>query len=308
MILKEWYIINFIKKTYQRQTMKEKTQRNFNLALSLAIIIDLILITLTLVSYVPENVYYGIIVFDTAICIVLIIEFFTRFHKSDDKKHFVRKNWVELVAAIPFDLIMLPFALNYARFLRLFRILKFIKVIALFSQFLESIDVFLKRTHLDEVLGVTLLVVLGCTLGLYLFDPSINNLFDSLWFVLSTITTVGYGDVLPHSGIGKIIGLITLIVGVLLFSAITGAMVSYFARKIFANEDFNITENDDNIELLKDDLNFNKQNLNTVHSKVDKLDSDVESLKKELKEMKEINKELKEEIKSLNENLKEKNE
>lgn len=284
--------------------MKENNKRKFNMALSLAIIIDLILITLTLISYVPENIYYGIIVFDTIICIVLLIEFFTRLSKSDDKRHFFLKNWVELVAAIPFDLIMLPFALNYARFLRLIRVLKFIKVIALFSQFLESIDVFLKRTHLDEVFGITLLVVLASTLGLYLFDSSINSLFDSLWFVLSTITTVGYGDVLPQSPIGKIIGLIILIVGVLLFSAITGAMVSYFARKIFANEDFNITENDDNIELLKEDLNFNKENLNTVHSKVDMIDEDVKHLKKELEEMKELNKELREEIKTLNESLK----
>lgn len=284
--------------------MKQEYKKNFNIALSLLIIIDLILITFTLISYVPKNIYYGIIAFDTIICIVLLIEFFSRFFKAENKWQFFCHNWLELIAAIPFDLIMLPFAMSYARFLRLLRVLKFIKVIALLSQFLESIDVFLKKTHLDEVLGITLLVVLGSTLGLYLFDSSINSLFDSLWFVLSTVTTVGYGDILPQSGVGKIIGLITLIVGVLLFSAITGAMVSYFARKIFANEDFNITENDDNIELLKDDLNFNKQNLNTVHSKVDKLDNDVASLKKELAEMKELNKELKEEIKSLNENLK----
>ena len=278
--------------------------RKFNIGLSVLIIIDLILITFTLISNVPTEIYYGIIVFDTILCIVLLIEFFKRFFKAENKRQFFLRNWLELIAAIPFDLIMLPFALNYARFLRLLRVLKFIKVIALFSQFLETIDVFLKKTHLDEVFGITLLVVLASTLGLYLFDPSINSLFDSLWFVLSTITTVGYGDILPSSGVGKIIGLIILIIGVLLFSAITGAMATYFARKFFANEDFNITENDDNIELLKEDLSFNKQNLNTVHSKVDKLDNDVESLKKELEEMKELNRELKEEIKSLNENLK----
>ena len=100
----------------------------------------------------------------------------------------------------------------------------------------------MKKTHLDEVFGITLLVVLASTLGLYLFDPSINSLFDSLWFVLSTITTVGYGDILPQSGPGKIIGLIILIIGVLIFSTITGAIASYFARTILMNEDFNITE------------------------------------------------------------------
>ena len=266
------------------------------------IIIDLILITLTLISEGDANLYFGIVVFDTVLCIILIIEFITRLMDSDNKKRFLLKNWTELIAAIPFDLIMLPFALNNAH-LRIFKILKFIKVIALFSQFFETIDVFLKKTHLDEIFGVTLLVVLASTLALYLFDPSINSLFDSLWFVLSTITTVGYGDVLPQSGPGKIIGLITLIVGVLIFSTVTGAIASYFARRVLMNEEFNITEHDDNIELLKKTLRFNKKSLSEVHSKVYKIDNDVESLKKEVSELKEINKELTEEIKNLNEKL-----
>ena len=274
----------------------------FNFFLSVLIIIDLILITLTLISEVDANLYYGIVVFDTVLCIILIIEFITRLMDSDNKKRFLLKNWTELIAAIPFDLIMLPFALNNAH-LRIFKILKFIKVIALFSQFFETIDVFLKKTHLDEIFGVTLLVVLASTLALYLFDPSINSLFDSLWFVLSTITTVGYGDVLPQSGPGKIIGLITLIVGVLIFSTVTGAIASYFARRVLMNEEFNITEHDDNIELLKKTLRFNKKSLSEVHSKVYKIDNDVESLKKEVSELKEINKELTEEIKNLNEKL-----
>ena len=287
---------------YQRQIMSFYQNNKFNFFLSVLIIIDLILITLTLISEVGANLYYSIVVFDTALCIILIIEFITRLMDSDNKKRFLLKNWTELIAAIPFDLIMLPFVLNNAH-LRIFKILKFIKVIALFSQFFETIDVFLKKTHLDEIFGVTLLVVLASTLGLYLFDPSINSLFDSLWFVLSTITTVGYGDVLPQSGPGKIIGLITLIVGVLIFSTVTGAIASYFARRVLMNEDFNITEHDDNIELLKENLSFNKKNLSEVHSKVYKIDNDVESLKKEVSELKEINKELTEEIKNLNEKL-----
>lgn len=282
--------------------MSFSQNNKFNFFLSVLIIIDLILITLTLISEVGANLYYGIVVFDTVLCIILIIEFFTRLMDSDNKKRFLLKNWTELIAAIPFDLIMLPFVLNNAH-LRIFKILKFIKVIALFSQFFETIDVFLKKTHLDEIFGVTLLVVLASTLGLYLFDPSINSLFDSLWFVLSTITTVGYGDVMPQSGPGKIIGLITLIVGVLIFSTVTGAIASYFARRVLMNEDFNITEHDDNIELLKENLSFNKKNLSEVHSKVYKIDNDVESLKKEVSELKEINKELTEEIKNLNEKL-----
>ena len=283
----------------------------FNIFLSILIIFDLVLITLTLISQVPDDLYYGIVAFDTILCIILLAEFFIRFFDSDNKKLFLLKNWTELIAAIPFDFLMLPFVLNLARFPKLMKVLKFIKVIALFSQFFETLDIFLKKTHLDEILGFSLLVVLASTLALYLFDPSINSLFDSLWFVLSTMTTVGYGDIMPQSGAGRIIGLLILIVGVLVFSTITGAMASYFARRVLMNEEFNITENDDNIALLKENLSFNKENLDHVHKKVDRIDNDVDILKKELSEIKEelkeskdLNKELKEELKSLNENLK----
>ena len=283
----------------------------FNIFFSILIIFDLVLITLTLISQVPDDLYYGIVAFDTILCIILLAEFFMRFFDSDNKKLFLLKNWTELIAAIPFDFLMLPFVLNLARFPKLMKVLKFIKVIALFSQFFETLDIFLKKTHLDEILGFSLLVVLASTLALYLFDPSINSLFDSLWFVLSTMTTVGYGDIMPQSGAGRIIGLLILIVGVLVFSTITGAMASYFARRVLMNEEFNITENDDNIALLKENLSFNKENLDHVHKKVDRIDNDVDILKKELSEIKEelkeskdLNKELKEELKSLNENLK----
>ena len=283
----------------------------FNIFFSILIIFDLVLITLTLISQVPDDLYYGIVAFDTILCIILLAEFFIRFFDSDNKKLFLLKNWTELIAAIPFDFLMLPFVLNLARFPKLMKVLKFIKVIALFSQFFETLDVFLKKTHLDEILGFSLLVVLASTLALYLFDPSINSLFDSLWFVLSTMTTVGYGDIMPQSGAGRIIGLLILIVGVLVFSTITGAMASFFARRVLMNEEFNITENDDNIALLKENLSFNKENLDHVHKKVDRIDNDVDILKKELSEIKEelkeskdLNKELREELKNLNENLK----
>ncbi|MBR5954155.1 MAG: hypothetical protein IK021_01825, partial [Methanobrevibacter sp.] len=83
-------------------------KKKFNLFLSVLIIIDLILITLTLISDVGE-MYYSIVVFDTVLCIILLMEFSSRLVNSDNKKRFFLDNWTELIAAIPFDLIMLPF-------------------------------------------------------------------------------------------------------------------------------------------------------------------------------------------------------
>ena len=298
--------------------MRKIEKNKFNLSLSIFILIDLILIIFTLSFNVPTDIYNNIIIFDTIVCIILIFEFSLRLFKSENKGQFFIHNWTELIAAVPFDLIMFPLVLTHSGFLKVLIILKFIKVIALFLQLLETIDVFLKKTHLDEVLGVALLVILVSTLAVYLFDPSITNILDSLWFVVSTITTVGYGDVLPHSNIGRILGLIILTFGVFIFSAVTGAMASYFTRKVFTNDEFNITENDENIKILKEDLAFNKNNLNKANTKLDKTYKEIESIKKELDETREelidikeelnksnqLNKELQDEITNLNEILK----
>lgn len=298
--------------------MNKIEKNKFNLSLSILILIDLILIIYSLIYNVPTKIYNNIIIFDTIVCILLIFEFSLRLSKSENKRQFFINNWTEIIAGIPFDLVMFPLVLNYENFLISFIILKFIKVIALFIQFLETIDVFLKKTHLDEILGVTLLVILISTLAVYLFDPSINSLFDSLWFVLSTITTVGYGDILPNSDIGRILGLIIITFGVFIFSAVTGAMASYFTKKVFSMDKFNITENDENIKILKEDLSFNKNNLNKANAKLDETSADIEYIKKELNETKQelsdikqeliksnqLNKELEEEITNLNEILK----
>ena len=58
--------------------MKLNNFKKFNICLSILIIIDLVLISFTLISRVPINIYYGIIVFDTIVCIVLWNDFFTR--------------------------------------------------------------------------------------------------------------------------------------------------------------------------------------------------------------------------------------
>ncbi|MBQ6813637.1 MAG: ion transporter [Methanobrevibacter sp.] len=292
--------------------MNRKLSNFINIGLSLIILADLTILIFTLV-FDLSKLYITVVIFDTVISIILLSEFISRLRKESDRRQFFIKNWSELIAAIPFDLIMFPFVLYSPGFMATLKVLRFIKIIALVLQFFETIDVFLKKTHLDEILGITLLIVIASTLGLYLFDPSMNSLFDSLWFVISTITTVGYGDVMPNSGIGRVIALIILIIGVLIFSTITGAMASYFTRKVIFAEDFNITENDDNIKLLKEDLSFNKANLNRANDKIDSIDSDVETLKneladikEELKESRELNRELSEELRILNENLKNK--
>ena len=240
--------------------MNEKLNVLCDVALSIWILLDLIFLTSSMVFNLTANVYHNLIIFDACLCAVLLFEFFSRFFKSDNKKRFFKNNFTELVAGIPFDLFFFPF-LSFAVALLALKVLKFIRILILFVQLFEVINVFLKDTYLDEILGIFLMVIISFTLGLYLFDPSMNSLFDSLWFVLSTLTTVGYGDVLPNSMIGRAISVVLLIGGVLIFSAITGAMASYFNSKL-------LNQGSTELKLIKDKLDANEKEFKELKEEI----------------------------------------
>jgi len=58
----------------------------------------------------------------------------------------------------------------------------------------------------------------------------IDDYFDGIWWAVSTITTVGYGDYVPVTNLGRVIGIILQILGALMFGT-TVAMFSYYFNR-----------------------------------------------------------------------------
>ena len=82
-----------------------------------------------------------------------------------------------------------------------------------------------------------LVITIMATIVVELFEANQNNQFtsywDSVWWVFVTITTVGYGDKVPVTPAGKILGVIIMFVGIALLSIITATISSIFVtRKI----------------------------------------------------------------------------
>lgn len=57
-----------------------------------------------------------------------------------------------------------------------------------------------------------------------------HSIADSLWWSLSTITTVGYGDIYPVTPVGRIIGGFTMIVGISTFALVTAKIAEFLVR------------------------------------------------------------------------------
>jgi voltage-gated potassium channel len=80
-----------------------------------------------------------------------------------------------------------------------------------------------------SLLVIFTLVIGGSGIGIYLIesphkDAQITNLIDAFWWVSATVTTVGYGDVVPITETGRILGIGLMFVGISIISIFISAL------------------------------------------------------------------------------------
>ena len=79
---------------------------------------------------------------------------------------------------------------------------------------------------------IVLLMVIASVLEFYAENPTNSAIFSSafsgLWWVVSTITTVGYGDIVPVTILGKVLGSVIAILGIGLVAIPTGILSAGF--------------------------------------------------------------------------------
>ena len=257
--------------------------------LTMLVIIDILLILgSVLFKLGPEYITF-ILLFDAIVCIVLIIEFIRKLQKSENRRMFFRKNWLALLASLHVALLILPF-LSYAAYayplIVLLRILNLILLIKVISKVTER---FLDATYLDKIIAVFIVLLLGSTFVLYCFDPNITSIFQAVWFVFQTITTVGYGDIIPSSPAGQFIGLVLIIAGVLMFSMVTASFGYLFTEKIFKDENVefnqkanaikeNLHETRFQIDEIKEKAVSNERELEKINERLDNLEENTNNL------------------------------
>ena len=67
-------------------------------------------------------------------------------------------------------------------------------------------------------------------------DPGIGSFRDSLWWAIVTVTTVGYGDVVPTSTGGRIVASLLMLAGVSAIPIATSLVVSVFISRLQAQQ------------------------------------------------------------------------
>jgi voltage-gated potassium channel len=176
----------------------------------------------------PKEISEILQTLDTLVCVLLLTDFVIRFYKAESKLAFLKWGWIDLVASIP--------NVSFLRVGRLVRILRIIRLLRAMRATHKISSLLLEnkvRTGVTSVILTSFLLVMFCSIGILILeqqDPKANikTAGDAIWWAVSTITTVGYGDVYPVTPEGRILAMILMVSGIGLFGILSGLAASFF--------------------------------------------------------------------------------
>jgi voltage-gated potassium channel len=141
---------------------------------------------------------------------------------------------VDLLAFLPFYLTFLPIDLRFLRVFRLMALFRMFKIV----RYMQAMSIFrrvLKERREQLVLSFVFIIFILVIISFFMYyaereaqPDKFGSIPDAMWWGMATLTTVGYGDVVPITPLGKFLGGIFAISGVAILALPAGILSSGF--------------------------------------------------------------------------------
>lgn len=170
---------------------------------------------------------------EVIIVMLFTIEYLIRIFFSKNRLKFVFSFYglIDLVAILPFYLAfaMDLRSLRLVRLFRLVRILKLVRYNSAAQRFTKAL--YMAKEELIIFTMASFVLLYLSAVGIYHFEHAVQpdvfrSIFDSLWWSVVTLTTVGYGDTYPITNGGRFFTFFVLMVGLGLVAVPTGIVAS----------------------------------------------------------------------------------
>jgi voltage-gated potassium channel len=175
---------------------------------------------------------------------IFTIEYIARIYVADKKFNFIFSFFglIDLFAILPFYLsfgVDLR-SLRVLRMFRLFRLLKLVRYNKAMRHFTKAM--LMAKEQIILFMAITLVLIYFSAVGIYYFENEaqpehFSSIFESLWWSIITLTTVGYGDVYPVTMGGRIFTFFILLIGLGIVAIPTGIISSSLTKVVDLTDD-----------------------------------------------------------------------
>jgi voltage-gated potassium channel len=199
--------------------------RVFNLFIMGLILLSVLSISFETLPGLDPAILRAIVIFEVVVVIIFTIEYIFSFYGI-----------IDVLAIIPFyaktgiDLR----SIRVFRILRAFRILKFSRYSKAATRLLNTFK--LIRAELVIIFFILVCLIYLAAIGIYYFESQAQpdefaSVFHSLWWSVSTVTLLGYGDVYPITAGGRIFTFFVLMIGIAMIAVPTGLIASALSKE-----------------------------------------------------------------------------
>ncbi|MCE2733088.1 MAG: ion transporter [Cyclobacteriaceae bacterium] len=218
--------------------------------LILLISANIVAILLETVPYYHQEYLHFFERFEIFSVVVFSIEYVLRLWTCAERPHFKKRfegrlryaltpgALIDLLSILPFYLHLLPIDLRFLRIVRLLRLLRMLKIARYLSALNLIFNVIKDRREqlLVVIMFIVFLLVIASTMMYYVEHDAQPQLFSSIpatmWWGIVTLTTVGYGDMVPITIGGKVMAGIISVIGVGMYALPAGILSAGIAEHL----------------------------------------------------------------------------
>lgn len=196
-------------------------RRLYEVIMAIMAIISIVLIVLSYGSVIDINSGYPALLNNTLL-VIFAIDYFTRLYLAKDKKKFFKENIFDLLSIIPVSA-----SFNFFRLARLSRL-------AVVFRLVRLVGLTGKLNRLLQISGLVYIIYISIAILIIsaaMYSVSEHVSYDqSLWWAIATATTIGYGDISPHTPLGKFAAILLMIIGISFIGVLTSSLTNFFIR------------------------------------------------------------------------------
>ena len=260
---------------------RTKAGKRFDVILLVTILLSVIAVMLDSDKEIHENYGRLLLIAELFFTFLFTIEYLLRIYCSTDKKKYTLSfmGIIDLLSIIPTYLIIFYAPIGYLIDIRVLRLIRIFRIFKL-SPYLRSghtMQIALRSSRpkiIVFILSVSLVVIILGTL-MYIIEGQQNgfdNIPKSIYWAVVTLTTVGYGDVVPLTTLGKTVAVFIMLLGYAIIAVPTGIVSSEMSKNRIDKEQL---ENQEEIlekeeEIIAKDNEILKK-LEVLEKKIDKL-------------------------------------